>query len=200
MFADVVAEPANPPMAAPSVVSPKEKPVEPIAEKPVVKRVIRKNGNTFTPSINDALNGRHTEENKQENPLDTLKYYTENELEEPFTQEQFEAKWNEFISRYSDRPNLFTALSNTPRQENGHQLILIIGSATIDEEIKIIKPDLVSWLRKELRNSRIELITKVDVQKLKKVIYSDAEKLQVMINKNPQLSVFRQKFNLDFNE
>ncbi|MDX9880624.1 MAG: hypothetical protein RBS73_01075 [Prolixibacteraceae bacterium] len=200
MFVNEVAEPANPPLAAPSGVFTVSRPVEPVAEKPVVKRVIRKSGSSFTPSITDALNGRHSGENKQENALDTLKYHTENELEEPFTREQFEQKWKEFISRYEERPNLYTALSNIPHLEDDYKLLLTIGSATIDEEIKIIKPDLVSWLRKELRNSRIEMVTKVDVQKLKRVIYSDSEKLQEMINKNPQLSVFRQKFNLDFNE
>lgn len=132
--------------------------------------------------------------------METHKYYTDNNLEEAFSKEQFEVKWKEFISRYEDRPNLFTALSNIPELDDNYKLLLNIGSATIDEEIKIIKPDLVAWLRKELKNSRIELITKVDVQKIKKVIYSDSEKLQVMINKNPQLNVFRQKFNLDFNE
>lgn len=121
-------------------------------------------------------------------------------MEEPFSKEQFELKWKEFIGRYDDRPNLFTALSNIPELNDNYKLLLSIGSATIDEEIKIIKPDLVAWLRKELKNSNIELTTKVDVQKIKKVIYSDSEKLQVMINKNPQLNVFRQKFNLDFNE
>ena len=132
--------------------------------------------------------------------METHKYYTDNDLEEPFSKEQFELKWKEFVSRYENRPNLFTALSNIPELDNNYKLLLNIGSATIDEEIKIIKPDLVAWLRKELKNSRIELMTKDDVQKIKKVIYSDSEKLQVMINKNPQLNVFRQKFNLDFNE
>lgn len=162
--------------------------------------MIRKSGSGFSPSITDALNGKHPQENKQENALETHKYYTENNLEEPFSKEQLEIKWKEFITRYEDRPNLFTALSNIPGLDEEYKLTLTIGSATIDEEIKIIKPDLVSWLRKELRNSRIELVTKVDVQKMKKVIYSDSEKLQAMINKNPQLNVFRQKFNLDFNE
>ncbi len=168
-------------------------------EKAPLKRVIRKNGSGFTPSITDALNGKFSE-GKHEDARETHKYYTENEQEEPFTIEQLEQKWKEFIHRYEDRPNLFTALSNIPQIDDDHRLLLTIGSDTINEEIKIIKPDLVSWLRKELRNSHIELVTKVDVQKLKKIIYSDSEKLQAMINKNPQLNVFRQKFNLDFNE
>lgn len=91
-------------------------------------------------------------------------------------------------------------MSNLPKLGEEYKLLLTIGSATIDEEIKIIKPDLVSWLRKELRNSRIELITHVDVQSIKKMIYTDSEKLQAMINKNQQLNILRQKFNLDFNE
>ena len=139
-------------------------------------------------------------ESKQEDSREIHRYYSENDLAEPFSKELFELKWKEIINRYNDRPNLFTALSNIPVLSNDYKLILTICSATIDEEIKIIKPDLVSWLRKELKNSRIELITEVEIQETKKLIYSDSEKLQAMINKNPQLNVFRQKFNLDFNE
>jgi len=200
LFSQAVAEPARPAMTASINVPPVVKPAEPAVERPFVKRVIRKSGSAFTPSITDALNGKHPQENNQENALDTHKYHTENHLEDPFTKEQFELKWKEFIGRYEDRPNLFTTLSNIPHLEDNYRIVLTIGSATIDEEIKIVKPDLVSWLRRELRNSRIEMVTKIDAQKLKKIIYSDSERLQAMMNKNPQLNVFRQKFNLDFNE
>lgn len=185
-------------IAAPVVQQVAKEPESP-TEKPTVKRIIRKGG-SFTPSITDALNGRMSNEEKVEEPRDLVKYYTENDLEEPFSKEQMKEKWLWFIKRYEDRPNLFTVLSNVPDLNEKYQLLLSVGSATMDEEIRLIKPDLVSWLRSELRNSRLELITRVEAQKTQRVIYSDSEKLQVMINKNPQLGILKQKFGLDFNE
>lgn len=167
-------------------------------EKNAVKRVLKKAGGGYTPSITDALNGKMGQEEKKEDAREILKYYTEADQEEPFSQDQLHAKWMTFIKRYDDRPNLFTALSNVPELQENYQLYMPVGSSTMDEEIRLIKPDLVSWLRRELRNSKIELITKVEAHKIKKTIYSDSEKLQEMINKNPQLGVLRQKFGLDF--
>ncbi len=128
-----------------------------------------------------------------------MKYYISEDLEEPFTQEQFEAKWTEFLSRLTDRPNLRTTLSNTPELQPGYKLLLKIGSSVQDEDVRLIKPELVSWLRKELRNTRIELLTQIEKQETTRIIYSDTERLQAMLEKNPDLKLLKQKFNLDFN-
>jgi hypothetical protein len=128
-----------------------------------------------------------------------MKYYISEDLEEPFTQEQFEAKWTEFLSRLTDRPNLRTTLSNTPELQPGYKLLLKIGNSVQDEDVRLIKPELVSWLRKELRNTRIELLTQIEKQETTRIIYSDTERLQAMLEKNPDLKLLKQKFNLDFN-
>lgn len=129
-----------------------------------------------------------------------MEFYTGEQLEEPFSKEEFEAKWNEFIPTYQDRPNLYNALVNAPELLDEYKLRLIISSNTIDEEIKLIKPELISWLRKELRNTKIELETVVDVQQVVRQGYSDTEKLEAMIEKNPNLALLKQRFNLDFNQ
>lgn len=172
---------------------------EPQDERTTVKKVVlRRPGAGFTPSITDALNGKFQEEQKVEDAREVHKYYTEENLSNPFTQEQFETKWSELLRRYDDRPNLKSILSNTPQLQENYQLLLSVSSSTMDEEIKKIKPDVVSWLRKELQNTQLELITKIEVVQSVKTIYSDSEKLQAMIQKNPELALLRQRFNLDF--
>jgi hypothetical protein len=57
---------------------------------------------------------------------------------------------------------------------------------------------MVTWLRRELRNAGIELITKLEKVESERMIFSDSEKLQMMLQKNPDLYHLKQKFNLDF--
>lgn len=160
--------------------------------------MIRKLGSAYTPSIKDALSGNTSENKVQENTPNSSYNQKEIELLEPFTQELMAAKWLEFMDKIADRPSLCSALSNVPELTDGNKLLLKIGNSVQEEDIRLIKPELVSWLRKELRNSGIELATRLEKIESERMIFSDSEKLQMMMQKNPDLNVFKQKFNLDF--
>ena len=67
-----------------------------------------------------------------------------------------------------------------------------------DDLVKSIKPQLVSWLRRELKNSYIDLITEVNEAESLKVAYTDGEKFEELLHKNPELAYLKQKFSLDF--
>lgn len=156
-------------------------------------------GSSYTPSIRDALSG-NTEENKvQETGQSNFSSYDEN-LSESVTQQQVDEKWKEFVEKMADRPSLCSALSNVPELTKGNKLILTIGNSVQEEDIRLVKPELISWLRKELRNAGIELITKIGKVESGRMIFSDSEKLQMMMQKNPNLNELKQKFNLDFSE
>jgi hypothetical protein len=169
-------------------------------EKPSTMKVIRKLGSSFTPSIKDALSGNIQENKVQEDSPKTAYSQYEEGLFDVFTQEQLIAKWNEFLGQIADRPSLCSALSNVPELYDGNKLMLKIENSVQEEDIRLIKPDLVSWLRKELRNSGIELATQLGKIETGRVIFSDSEKLQMMVQKNPHLFELKQKFNLDFKD
>ena len=161
-------------------------------------KVIRKIGSSYTPSIKDALSG-NTDENrvKEDAQKGTFSQYDE-ALFEPFTQEMLAEKWKEFKEKMADRPSLCSALSNVPEIIEGNKLLLKIGNSVQEEDIRLIKPELISWLRKVLRNAGIELTTGIGKIESERMIFSDSEKLQMMMKKNPQLNDLKQKFNLDF--
>jgi hypothetical protein len=119
---------------------------------------------------------------------------------EPFTNEQLALKWQEFIDQLEDRPNLRATLSAIPEITEGNQILLKIGNSVQEEEVRLVKFELMSFLRKELRNSEIELITRIEKLEQERVFYSDTEKLQLMMKKNPELFILKQKFNLDFKD
>ncbi len=82
--------------------------------------------------------------------------------------------------------------------EQEYQLVLDIDNSVQDDLINSIKPELVSWLRKELKNSKIQLVTRISETEREKVIYSDSEKYMEMLKKNPKLELLKQRLKLDF--
>ncbi len=172
--------------------------LEPL-EKASTRKVIRKIGNAFTPSIRDAIAGNSSEK-KSEDEVQEPDYYESGNFEEPFTPEQLAAKWNEFIGQLTDRPNLRSTLSVVPEIIEGNKLLLKIGNSIQEEEVRIVKLELISWLRRELRNSGIEMITRIEKIESEQIFYSDSEKMQMMMKKNPELYELKQKFNLDFKD
>ncbi len=126
-------------------------------------------------------------------------YSKVNELED-FTKENLELKWKEFLTRLDDRPNLQSTLSKVPKLKDDFQLYLEIDNSIQSDVISTIKPELVSFLRKELKNSKIELVIKVTDEIKNRIIYTDDDKFDEMVKKNPSLKILKQKFNLDFGE
>jgi len=163
-------------------------------------KMMRKMGSSYTPSIKDALSGI-TDENKVQEDGQKLNFTQYDEaLFEPFTQELLTEKWKEFKEKMADRPSLCSALSNVPEIIESNKLLLKIGNSVQEEDIRLIKPELISWLRKVLRNAGIELTTSIGKIESERMIFSDSEKLQMMMKKNPDLNDLKQKFNLDFSE
>ncbi len=107
-------------------------------------------------------------------------------------------KWNEFLTRYEDRPSIKATLSTIPKIQEDYTLILEIDNRIQEDLLMDVRPELVSFLRKELRNSNINFKTIVAEIIREKVIYSDIEKYQEMAGKNPSLALLKQKLNLDF--
>lgn len=124
--------------------------------------------------------------------------YTRQDLSEAFTEEQLQLKWKEFLNTLDDRPNLKSTLSRDPLLKPQNLLLLKIENHVQEELVKGVKPQLVSWLRRELRNSSIELETELVMEETTRFAYTDGEKLEEMLKKNSDLALLKQKFNLDF--
>ncbi|MCK3683301.1 hypothetical protein [Maribellus sp. YY47] len=97
-----------------------------------------------------------------------------------------------------DRPSIKATLSAVPKILEDFSLLLEIDNRIQDEMLAEIRPELVSYLRKELRNSNINLKTVITEIKREKIIYSDVERYQAMASKNPNLALLKQTLNLDF--
>jgi hypothetical protein len=107
-------------------------------------------------------------------------------------------KWDEFLVRLDSRPNLKATLTEVPKLEGNFQLVLDIENSVQDDLIATIKPELVSFLRKELKNSKIQLTTQISENIKAKIIYTDNDRYDELLKKNPDLAILKRKFKLDF--
>jgi hypothetical protein len=126
--------------------------------------------------------------------------FSRNNLHEAFTEEQLLEKWAELLVTLADRPNLRSTLNRKPILTGDSVLLLRLDNLVQEELIRNNKPQLIAWLRKELRNSKIEVITEISQEPVKRIIYTDDEKLDEMLRKNPVLSLLKERFQLDFDQ
>jgi hypothetical protein len=118
---------------------------------------------------------------------------------ETFTEKEFVEKWNFFLSKV-ESPNIKTSLSVVTVFNPDYKFDLCVENSVQEDNVRNIKPQLVSFLRKELKNSTIEIGTKIEERKSIRLIYSDDEKYVEMAQQNPALVLLRSKFNLDFGD
>jgi len=143
-----------------------------------------------TPSIKRALKGDFDDQ-KQISSIEQHKLYSKEGETEPFTEEPF-------LPHVEDRPSIKAALTTLPKIQKDFSLLLEIDNRIQDEMLVEIRPELISYLRKELRNSNISLKTVITEIKREKIIYSDIERYQAMVGKNPDLALLKKTLNLDF--
>lgn len=153
-----------------------------------------------TPSIANALKGNTSSGDYKKEVTQKTTQAAEPE-EQPFTGEQLVAAWKEFVVRV-EAPQLNAALSTRePSLGDGWIVNYMLDNETQRERLVLeVKPKLLGFLRRTLRNERIEVefqIAEGD-DALPRKPYSDSEKWQAMVDENPSLALFKKMFGLDF--
>lgn len=191
--------PAPQASAAPKPIKVPEVPVSKAAEperppmpKPSLSGSLLKSAPSIIPDLN-AIGA--TQEKKEEDKPD----YIQGESRADFSNDEFLKKWNEYAEaiKKAGKINLFTIMTaNSPRLMAGYQIEVIIENKIQENLLVIEKIDLLNFLRVELQNFTIEIITRQAEQDDRKRLYTSNEKYQHMLEKNPNLEEFRKRFNL----
>ena len=198
-----VSKPAEPVKELKEV--PKEKPVTgvPVEEKKPVTQV-RESKPAYEPkttSIKDGLKGafKSTRNNNEEVISDRKPDVIQSDV---FELDGLLAKWEEFADIIkSEKPRLaITLRMQKPVLKEDFKVEVEMENANQEEDFtKYIKLDLVTFLKKELKNDMISIETTVS-----KIIegsdkpYTQEEKFEFMSEKNPNLKVMKQQLGLDF--
>ena len=149
------------------------------------------------PSIKSVMNGGTVEEDKI-SVKEQHELFSRQDYFEPFSSEDLISKWKEYLTTLDERPSLKATLAKDPVLMKNWMVRIVIDNHVQEELIRNVKPQLVSWLRRELKNSAIDIVTEVREDDSKRFAYTDGEKFEEMLEKNSDLAYLKQKFNLDF--
>jgi DNA polymerase-3 subunit gamma/tau len=118
----------------------------------------------------------------------------------PFSQEELVSAWNEFAESVKvDEPRLYSILTAYPAQlKNGTEVVFLINNVLQKEAMRKIEPQLLSYLRKSLKNEKIDILVEQAVKTEKSKAYTQEDKFAQMSKKNPALLTLKQNFMLDF--
>ncbi|MGI9593906.1 MAG: DNA polymerase III subunit gamma/tau [Patiriisocius sp.] len=118
---------------------------------------------------------------------------------EEFTQEQMITHWNAYtqIVKEQGKYNLLSHLTmSVPILKDG-MIHLEFPNQTIKLEVERDKFDLLTYMRKKLKNHSVDLFIGVNELPLKRYAYTDKEKYEKLVEKNPNLEALRNAFELD---
>lgn len=119
---------------------------------------------------------------------------------QPFTQEQLSDLWKKLAEIYrTKKPRLHAIFSSgIPEIKENYVLEMSLQNSLQEQAINEVKDGFINYLRKQLRNGKIDVVTKIDATKGSAVIYTDTDKYNYLNQQNPNLEVFKKDLNLDF--
>ncbi|MCC7332301.1 MAG: hypothetical protein IT232_06815 [Flavobacteriales bacterium] len=79
----------------------------------------------------------------------------------------------------------------------GSTLIMSIENKTLEKEVLESKQQILDFLRRELKNYSLNLITKINTSTDSKKAYTPSEKFIKMSEKNPNLKLLAETFQMD---
>ncbi len=198
------------PIATPEVIAPKiiEKPVVKVEEIQVVKTAEKpvEKSNVFTPNLNIAstsvkipslkdLAKTSLQETVEEDP------YLKGTDFEDFDQETFLKKWYEYAAKAKAEDKSMTLLTvfnnQKPVMSKPYVFELVLENKSQENIFRDDKPNLMNFLRSELKNFNIEIQTRIEEQSGSRKPYSPVEKFQYMLAKKPELADLKKRFNLE---
>lgn len=133
-------------------------------------------------------------EPKKEQSASTVEVQREPDL--PFTTEQLQTVWNEF----ADQRKKFQAeyqLLNQPFERNENKIILHLHNPVQETILANLKTDLTGYVRDKLKNQSIQIVGELREAEQRKVIYTNREKFDYLVQKNPMLRELKDRLGLD---
>ncbi len=147
-------------------------------------------------SLKQSLSAKTEEKENQEEDV-------EENLSGPsddFTQEQFLEKWNAFLMAYSAKyPSFTSALKKYPPELKENVVVVIKTDNKIVAHDKPKIKEILDYLRSELSNYSIRIQPVVIENQEKTTAYTDTEKYEQMVQKNPKLKELKDKLKLEIN-
>ena len=157
-------------------------------------------------SIKDSLKGTSSVKVPEDKPAPVAEQVEQKDEEKPkpTDPDALMRVWNDYAASMEKRkPRIYsTLINNRPVvRSDGAVMVLLNSEAQRDNFIKNIKSDLLEYIRGATGLSKVEILTEVSVnEQIEKKIYTEQDKLEFLVNKNPELGKLKSRFNLDFDD
>lgn len=116
-----------------------------------------------------------------------------------FSQDQLEKTWNDFTKTLQkDSPHFYNTLKNhKPLLKENFIVEFCMDNKLLEEELNQKRDELLDWLRSRLDNYKIDF--QIVVQETMKITkpYTDREKFNRMVEKNPYLTEMKEQLDLE---
>ncbi len=122
---------------------------------------------------------------------------TENEN---FTLEQLQKIFASLAEIYrTKKPRLHAIFKECmPQLKDNFVVEITLQNSLQEDAINEVKSGFVNYLRKQLHNTSIDVVTKISNIQPQNAVYTDADKYKFLSQQNANLEVLKQNLNLDF--
>ncbi len=104
--------------------------------------------------------------------------------------------WQDYAEKHKDQVAEYHLL-NQPLTINKNLITVLLTNPIEEPLLKDIKSDLVTYLRKRLKNSYIQVEGEMQQYSTKRKAYTNKEKFEYLVEKNPLLKELKDKLGLD---
>jgi len=153
-------------------------------------------------SLKDLMKGnKNTSDNQTANSSNTQGDNSYNQMNELVTQQKLTEAWANYAEKIKpENVRLYSILTGHQPKIQQETIILVeLANPIQADDLLKEKPALMSYLKRLLRNTQLELQTTVgkNDEKAPEKIFTAADKLEAMMKKNSALALLKQQFNLD---
>lgn len=124
------------------------------------------------------------------------------DAKEDFTAEKFLSLWKQYAEKAKEdgKINVYTILTaSEPILETPELIIVHVEHKIQEQQLQEELIDLLNFLRPNLRNFNVTIKAKQVARTVVNRLYTNTEKYQYLIEKNPKLEEMRKRFNLEVN-
>ncbi len=113
--------------------------------------------------------------------------------------EQLKTAWYGFVEKLKigGREREFTTLNQKVDFHDDLSIVLTLPNSFQSLTIEGLQQELLTYLRSNLKNGNIQLITEIEKAENKKLIYTNSEKFEYLAGKYPNLKELRSRLDLD---
>ena len=188
----------NKPIASTTPAAPPKVEVPAVSTAPVAASIktspVQKNAMpSLIPSLTDLNAGINLNEE------DKGPQYVRGNEKKAFTEAQFKECWQAYAqkAKEEDKIHLFTLLTSNEPILDGVHVTVLVENIALESTLQTEKIELLNYLRGSLGNFDVQIFSKRVEAKQSDRIYTNKDKYAYLMEKNPKLEEFRQKFNLD---